>query len=595
MNQHCFFRRILSGLVSLLLCAALLPLPVRASLAEPTTADVIIAQAEDPQRLYFPDVVLLPQEQLPAAEQSEYPEGKLLVAFYQNTGHVPASSELENMGRIRMVESCDSGKSWSEPVDVMTPELLIEYGIATNDYPLECRDPNFALLSDGTLLLTFFVRHDGKMGEMESYFLMSTDAGSTWTAPQLIEHDFTGYCCKRGDITQFANGDILVPVYTTGGRGFGILYGYDSASKTLTRKWESQVTSGSEPNSDIVINEVSFVSAPTAQTPGRAYAFAREPGYVYESADYGKTWTFIAQEYPVSGEGSVVQPGLKLLPDGSIFATFAIGTHESGRPVFGKRFYPELGWDATVARLIYEYPGRLVDMADPSATLLADQETLLTVYYVSKERQICGTFSNIADYEPPTESTWRISGNLTYIYGYPDGTFGAENLLTRGEMAQMLSRLLAFYQMEPSHSFTDLEGFWGEEAVGLLCAAGILDDTGGEFQPDAPATRADLVRALSRILQIENEVVKRRGFNDTAGHELENLFTIFKMRDILDANSSGGIDPDGALTRVEAVVTINRAMGLQVKNLNGDSIWRDVEKGYVYAGHIYAATHSSLK
>jgi len=586
--------RLCSAVLCAVLCLACLPQFAQASLAEPTKADVVLAQAEDPYKLYFPDVVLIPQEMLPAEEQEDYPEGKLLAAFYRNTGHVPASTDLKDMGKIQMVESRDSGKTWSEPVDVMSPELLLDYGIASTERPLECRDPNFALLSDGTLLLTFFVRHDGKMGEMESYILMSTDCGNTWSEPQLIAHDFTGYCCKRGDITQFANGDVLVPVYTSG-RGVGILYHYDPNSKTLTKQWEAPITASNEPDKEVLINEVSFISAPTEQEPGRTYAFAREPGYIYQSDDYGKTWTFLAREYPISGEGSVVQPGLKLLPDGSIFATFAISTHESGRPVFGKRFYPELGWDATIAQLIYQYPGRLGDMADPSAVLLSDQETLFTVYYISKERQICGTFSKIADYEPPTETTWRLSGDLTYICGYPDQTFGVDNLLTRGEMAQMLYRVLAFYNMEPSHSYTDLEGFWGEEAIGTLCAAGILDDDGGKFEPDEPATRAELVKALGRILKIENETVKRKGFTDTAGHELENLFTIFKMRDILDANSSGGIEPDGTLTRVEAVITINRALGLQVKTQSAAPIWRDVEKGYVYAGHIQAATHSSLK
>ena len=229
MKKHGFCR-MLSVLLWLVLTVSLCSFGAQASLEDPFSYDVTIAKGEDDYRLHFPDIVLIPQELLPEKDQAAYPEGKLLVAYYQNKGHVPETRKIESMGWIEMVESKDSGKTWSEPVHVVTPQKLLEWGVATDALPLESRDPNFAILSDGTLLLTFFTRNDGFSDEIESYILMSHDGGVTWGEPMMIQHDYEGVCAKRGDITQFANGDILVPVYKDP-EAYGILYSYDPETR----------------------------------------------------------------------------------------------------------------------------------------------------------------------------------------------------------------------------------------------------------------------------------------------------------------------------------------------------------------------------
>ena len=173
--------RSIAWLLCLVLIASLFPLTAQASLSEPTATDVTIAQVESPYYAHFPDIVNVPASVYGGA----YPNGKLLVAYYKNVTHAPSSS-AQPFGVIQIVESTDNGQTWSEPRDVMTPEKLVELGICTADKQVESRDPNFAILSDGTLLLTFFTRRYGTDDYIKAYIMESTDGGDTWGTPVLI-------------------------------------------------------------------------------------------------------------------------------------------------------------------------------------------------------------------------------------------------------------------------------------------------------------------------------------------------------------------------------------------------------------------------
>lgn len=374
-----------------LLTSIVFTFSAQASLVDPTTYDVTVAKTTDTGfKLRFPDVVLIPQDKLPDEDKANYPEGKLLAAFYKGTDHYSQRNpEAIKTSSIQLVESKDSGKTWSTPKNIIDQSLLLSVGLATEDCPAEARDPNFFLLSDGTLMLTFFTTMPETINSDHAvYIILSTDGGKTWNnTPFEVEHEYEGFCAKRGDITQFANGDVLIPVYGDN-KAYGILYSYNSSTKTFTKKAESEIIASNEPSSSRTpFNEVSFCATLDEKNPGTVYAFARQPGYVYISKNYGKTWSWVA-----TAETPIHQPGLKLLPDGTIFATWAGITPP--RPIYGKIFDPKLGWDATDTTLIYKY-GRVDDMADPSGVLLADGKTLLTVWYLCPEQSICGTFCTI--------------------------------------------------------------------------------------------------------------------------------------------------------------------------------------------------------
>ncbi|WP_238457381.1 S8 family peptidase [Alkalihalophilus pseudofirmus] len=94
-----------------------------------------------------------------------------------------------------------------------------------------------------------------------------------------------------------------------------------------------------------------------------------------------------------------------------------------------------------------------------------------------------------------------FENNLTA--GYPDGTFGVGDMITRGEVAVLLSR-----SYTPPRSggeapvFTDVsEGYFGAGAIRQLTEAGVISGyPDASFRPHAPITRAEFAALLSRLL-----------------------------------------------------------------------------------------------
>ena len=293
-------------------------------------------------------------------------------------------------GEIYIVESTDNGQTWSEERLVMSSEILIEKGICTPELPVEARDPNFALLNDGTVILTFFTRRYTTDSFIKVYMMESKDGGETWGDPILIPcQTLNNWCAKRGNIAVFNDDEILVPVY-----GGGENYPQETAVNILGKRnengeweWIRESVLATTPELGTRINEVSLI----ATGEDTVYALARQPGYLWKSEDRGITWEICGTQ------GELHQPGLIKVDDNRVFCTWSRPT--SPRPIYGKMFYLDQGWEATKERLIYRYPHGSTDMGDPSAVLTNDGK-LLTIYYVTALQIIGGTFSNPSDWGP---------------------------------------------------------------------------------------------------------------------------------------------------------------------------------------------------
>lgn len=384
-------KRMVCLLLALGMLVTLFPAAVQAGLDDPYKPDVIIAQSFDNNMLFFPDVVNVPAS---VYNDPALPNGKLLLAYYKNAGHA-ASGPGDAMGTIMMTESTDNGLTWSEP------EVFLDWREEKN---LETRDPNFAILNDGTLLFTFFSRRYASDEFLQTYIMRSEDGGETWSEPQVIqsEHLAGSYSAKQGSIAVFDDDEILVPLY-------GAPVGKTSPDIVFMRSKDKGVTWDEEivfqqSDGTTTYNECAIV----AMEGDTAYAFVREPGYIYKSTDRFKTWEQIGKE----GSG-IHQPCLTRLDDNSIFATWTVPPEYGGgncRPVKGKLFYPELGWNATAAKTIYTITDQSWDMGD-ATTVLTNDNRLLTVYYDSVQKIIGGTFSDREEWEPGDLTNPEVSGN----------------------------------------------------------------------------------------------------------------------------------------------------------------------------------------
>jgi len=148
--------------------------------------------------------------------------GYFPVAIRLATGEILAvvrggGAHLSRAGRLDLVVSDDSGRTWSKPWTVI-------------DGPEDDRNPALGQLADGTILLAYAVlsgyEADGqRLPEDVSkwvfdgvYVIRSKDKGKTWTKPELSQeiHAFyagQGAVSPYGKIIQLKDGTVIMAVY----------------------------------------------------------------------------------------------------------------------------------------------------------------------------------------------------------------------------------------------------------------------------------------------------------------------------------------------------------------------------------------------
>lgn len=89
------------------------------------------------------------------------------------------------------------------------------------------------------------------------------------------------------------------------------------------------------------------------------------------------------------------------------------------------------------------------------------------------------------------------------IYGYPDGTFGPERNLTRAEFAALICRFAELEQPEDEENiFDDLsDEHWAYDYILALYAAGLIEGyEDGTFRAENQITRAEVMTVINKIL-----------------------------------------------------------------------------------------------
>lgn len=189
--------------------------------------------------------------------------------------------------------------------------------------------------------------------------------------------------------------------------------------------------------------------------------------------------------------------------------------------------------------------------------------------------------------EHPTET------RLPYISGYPDHTFRPDSEITRAEMAFILSRLIAKPEelSEASPPFGDVRStHWANESIAFVTRTGLMEGDGNHnFRPDDSVTRGEMAAILARWLRLP-PVNEDSGFADTRLHWSSGYVTAASEQALASGYPDGTFRPDSKLTRAEAVVFINRAIGLKPLQEAASPLWLDVPVGHWALGAIEAAS-----
>lgn len=187
----------------------------------------------------------------------------------------------------------------------------------------------------------------------------------------------------------------------------------------------------------------------------------------------------------------------------------------------------------------------------------------LAVVTTEKEKATLG-FTDISGHW--AEKDINTLASLGYIGGYPDGTFQPEKEITRAEYISILVRALNL-EKKTGKIFKDTKDHWAREAIATAYAHGIINGYNNQyFGADDPLTREQMAAILVNALKLE-PVKTYKTFADQeniSSWALEFIKTVVGHK-ILAGYQDNTIRPQQKATRAEIVSVIVRA--LSQKNL----------------------------
>ena len=149
-----------------------------------------------------------------------------------------------------------------------------------------------------------------------------------------------------------------------------------------------------------------------------------------------------------------------------------------------------------------------------------------------------------------------------YLSGYGGGLFGADNSMTRAEVAQMFYALLKDKNVPITKTFYDVPAdAWYATAVNTLASLGMVSGgTDGNYRPNDPITRAEFcVIALAFAYEPENA---RCNFTDVT---LSDWFYPYVAQAAsygwIGGYTDGSFGPNDSITRAQVTTIVNNMLG----------------------------------
>lgn len=350
-------------------------------------------------------------------------------------------------------------------------------------------------------------------------------------------------------------------------------------------------------NSDMVNSGISNLSALSGH---RTYDYQRMLfdsdlnfyiglGYSYQDA-YNRTKMSVA----VPG-GSEHQTGMAIdvTTDGSISQSFENTSAGSWLKYNSYRYgfilrYPEDKQDITKityepwhfryvglphSQIMYEnnlaleeYVDLLRDKREIVST--AEDGNIYRVYY--RESSNTDGIKNVANVSSDNSGGYIVTTKVSssdfgqgYIDGYDDGTFRADNGITRAEAATIFTKAFGSdFDGSKSYPSTFLDvssGAWYANAIGYMQKSGIIEGyEDGTFRPNDMIKRSEFVSIIAKMKKLSPE--GKPSFIDISGHWAEKEIGSVAAKGWVKGYEDGTFRPEKNMTRAEVVTVVNRMM-----------------------------------
>ena len=178
---------------------------------------------------------------------------------------------------------------------------------------------------------------------------------------------------------------------------------------------------------------------------------------------------------------------------------------------------------------------------------------------------------------------------ISYIKGYPDGTFKPQANVTRAEAAQMFATLLnggTNFGTSGATKFSDASDDWYSKAVNYVVGKGLISGyPNGTFKPNESITRAEFAQMISGY--IKNEKAGSSDFKDVKDHWAKDAIDKLNGNKNVTGYPDGSFKPNAKITRAEAVTILNSVFNRNtnknsLNNVNTSSLnkFSDVKEGF---------------
>ena len=191
-------------------------------------------------------------------------------------------------GGAHVMTSVDQGLTWSRPGTLV-------------DTPLDDRHPTILELDDGTLLCTFF--EYGLPREIYAKYMLSSDAGRTWTQPASPHPQATSF--GNGSAIQLSDGTIA---WAIEGK-YDDKHEHNSIGIFLSDDRAKTFGLAAVLNADHDLYEPTITGMPD----GGLVAITRREGDIFWSGDGGRAWT-----EPADTGVELFDPHLLTMPNGTL-------------------------------------------------------------------------------------------------------------------------------------------------------------------------------------------------------------------------------------------------------------------------------------
>ena len=178
---------------------------------------------------------------------------------------------------------------------------------------------------------------------------------------------------------------------------------------------------------------------------------------------------------------------------------------------------------------------------------------------------------------------------ISYIKGYPDGTFKPQDNVTRAEAAQMFATLLnggTNFGTSSMTKFSDANDDWYSKAINYVVAKNLISGyPNGTFKPNESITRAEFAQMISGY--VKNEKKTSSDFQDVKDHWAKDAIDKLYGNKNVNGYPDGSFKPNAKITRAEAVTILNSVFNRNtnknsLNNVNTSSLnkFSDVNEGF---------------